>query len=72
MANIYNVISPRKYTDKDGNEKSTFVNIGVAFPMKEKDGFRVVLNALPITDTILIMPKTDKKGGRGGDDEEGI
>jgi hypothetical protein len=66
---MYNVISPRKYTDANGVEKTSFVTIGIAFPMKEKDGMRIQLNALPITDTLLIMPRT-KKGG--GDEDESI
>lgn len=69
-ATMYNVISPRKYNDANGNEKTSFVTIGIAFPMKEKDGMRIQLNALPITDTLLIMPRT-KKGEAGGGDEEG-
>lgn len=68
MATMYNVISPRKYTDQNGVEKTTFVTIGIAFPMKEKDGMRIQLNALPITDTLLIMPRT-KKGEAASEDE---
>jgi len=69
---MYNVISPRKYTDANGTEKTTFVVIGIGFPMKGgKDGMRIQLNALPITDTLLIMPR-EKKGQGGSTDEESI
>ena len=60
MSERYDAIAVRKYTDRDGNEKSSFTNIGVAWPMKDKDGFRVQLHAMPApTDgeyIVLLMP----------------
>jgi len=40
MSNYYNVLIARPYT-KDGVEKT-------AFPMKDKDGFSITLEALPL------------------------
>lgn len=48
MSNHYNVLMAREYTTKDGETKSAFTKIGVAFPMKDKDGFQVSLEAIPL------------------------
>lgn len=48
MSNHYNVLMPREYTTKDGAVKTSFTKVGVAFPMKEKDGFQVTLEAIPL------------------------
>lgn len=55
MTNYYNVLMPREYTTKDGATKSAFTKIGVAFPIKGKDGFTVTLEAVP-------MPQINKTG----------
>lgn len=44
MADRYNLATP--YKDKEGNTK--WNRVGVAFPMKEKDGFILKFNSLPI------------------------
>lgn len=55
----YDAISVRTY-EKDGEEKSAFTNIGVAFQMKERDGFSIRLHAMPAPVdgeySILLMP----------------
>jgi hypothetical protein len=59
-ATRYDAIAARTYQDRDGNEKSSFTNIGVAFPMKERDGFSIRLHAMPAPIdgeySILLMP----------------
>lgn len=64
MSTRYDAIAVRKYEDRDGNEKSSFTNIGVAWPMKERDGFRVVLHAMPAPVngefTVLLMPPKER------------
>lgn len=47
MADRYDAVAVRKYEDRDGNEKSAFTNIGVAFPMKDRDGYSLRLHCLP-------------------------
>jgi len=60
MSDRYDAIAVRKYTDREGNEKSSFTNIGVAWPMKDRDGFRVQLHAMPAPTEgeyiVLLMP----------------
>lgn len=47
MADRYDAVAVRKYEDRDGNAKSAFTNIGVAFPMKDRDGYSLRLHCLP-------------------------
>jgi len=59
-ATRYDAVAARTYQDRDGNDKSSFTNIGVAFPMKERDGFTLRLHAMPAPIdgeySILLMP----------------
>lgn len=75
MTNRYDAVAVRRYKDRDGNEKSQFTTIGVAFPMKDKDGFTVRLNAVPApTDgefTILLMPPRQRDDNRSGGSSRG-
>lgn len=70
MSNHYNVLVARPYIAKDGAEKTAFTKIGVAFPMKDKDGFSITLEALPLQSLgqtgklecrMMLMPPLDKE-----------
>jgi hypothetical protein len=50
MSTRYDVIAPRTYKDRDGNDKTSFNRVGVAFPMKDRDGFNLTLEALPLQE----------------------
>lgn len=50
MSTRYDVIAPRTYKDRDGNERTSFLKVGVAFAMREKDGFTITLEAIPAPD----------------------
>jgi len=71
MAKRFDVAAPREYTDRDGNKKTSWNNLGVAF---EKDGkISILLNALPMpgpdgqAKLILMEPKErDDRGSSGG------
>lgn len=60
MSDRYEAVAVRKYTDRYGNEKSSFTNIGVAFRMRDRDGYSLRLHAMPAPDngeyTILLFP----------------
>ncbi|RYX78531.1 hypothetical protein EON76_05225 [bacterium] len=66
MADRYEAVAIRKYQDRDGNEKTSFTNVGVAWPMKDKDGYTVRLSAMPAPTegefVILLMPPKPKDG----------
>ena len=74
MADRYDLKTAR--TGKDG--KTYWTKIGVMFPMKERDGFNISLEALPIQQlndqgqlelriTAWEPYKDDKPKGNGGD-----
>jgi hypothetical protein len=79
-ATRYDAISVRTY-EKDGEEKSAFTNIGVAFQMKERDGFSIRLHAMPAPVdgeySILLMPpkpredQQQRQPDRSGGDSAG-
>lgn len=46
MANRYDAVAVREY-EVNGETRTAFTNIGVAFPLKEKDGFSLRLHCLP-------------------------
>lgn len=67
MANRMDAVAVRKYNDKNtGEEKSSYTNIGVAWPFKDKEGFTLRLNAIPAPNdgeyTILLFPPKPKDG----------
>lgn len=56
MAKIYDVTIPRTYTDASGKQKTHFWNVGTAFPLKERDGFSIKLNAkMLVTDEYVVF-----------------
>ena len=51
-----------KYTDRDGNEKSRWIQLGVAFPHNDGKGFNVKCVALPVNGELVLRahePRTD-------------
>lgn len=63
MATRYEAVAVRRY-EKDGEEKAAFTNIGVAWPMKDRDGYTVRLHAFPAPEegeyVILLMPPKER------------
>lgn len=64
MSQRYEAVAVRTY-EQNGEEKSAFTNIGVAWPMKDRDGFTLRLHCLPAPDsgeyTILLFPPKPKE-----------
>lgn len=63
----------RKYTNSDGEEKSAWTRIGIAFPHKNGEGFNVQLDAIPAPSAgkdgsmkfeIVLRPPMEKDGER--------
>lgn len=69
MADRYEAVATRKY-EQNGEEKTAFTNIGVAFKMRDRDGFSLRLHCLPAPVegeyTILLFPPKPKDDSRGG------
>lgn len=63
-ATRYDAVAAREY-ERNGEKKTSFTNIGVAFPMKDRDGFSVRLHAMPAPVdgeyTILLFPPKPKE-----------
>ncbi|MGN8023029.1 hypothetical protein ACTJJ7_20180 [Phyllobacterium sp. 22229] len=77
MSQRYEAVAVRTY-EQNGEEKSAFTNIGVAWPMKDRDGFTLRLHCLPAPDrgeyTILLFPpkpKEDQQQRREPDRKQG-
>jgi len=51
----FRAVSVRRYKDRE-----SFSDIGAAWPTA-KGGFTVRLNALPVGDTILLLPFTERR-----------
>lgn len=75
MTTRYDAVAVRRYKDRDGNEKSQFTTIGTAWPMRDKDGFTVRLNAVPAPTegefVILLMPPRQKDENRSSGQSRG-
>lgn len=48
MADRYELLTVRSYTDTQGEEKKAFTKIGTVWPMKDRDGFSISFDALPV------------------------
>ena len=59
MTDRYEAVAARKYT-VNGEERTAFTNIGVAFRMRDRDGFTLKLHAVPAPQDgeyhILLLP----------------
>ena len=70
MAQRLDALLARKYTTRDGDEKTAFTKVGAAFPTRTGDGYSVVLDAMPAPDResgqyrILLMPPMDRDTNR--------
>jgi hypothetical protein len=41
-------MTARTYTDRDGNEKTAWTKIGTLWPLKDREGFSLSFDALPL------------------------
>lgn len=59
MTDRYEAVAARKYT-ANGEERTAFTNIGVAFRMRDRDGYSLKLHAVPAPQDgeyhILLFP----------------
>lgn len=71
MTDRLNIVSPRNYTTRDGEVKTAFTKIGVAFATKS--GWALTFEALPLPSLndkgvletkVLLMPPREDDGQR--------
>ncbi len=61
MAKPHNILVARKYTNSNGEEKTDWCRVGVAFP-NEKDGFScTVTEGIALTGRFVILPRTERE-----------
>lgn len=74
MAERLDALIAREYTDRDGNKKTSWTKIGVAFPL-QNGGYSVSLEAIPLPtmgerglETRIVLkvpqPRDDKPSAR--------
>lgn len=68
MTNRLEAVAVRKYQDRDGNDKTQYTNLGIAWPFRDKEGFTLKLNAFPAPQdgeyVILLVPPKQKEEQR--------
>lgn len=68
MSERYDALAVRRYKDGNGNDKTAYTNIGVAFPLRDKDGYSLRLHAIPAPQdgeySILLVPPKPKDDSR--------
>jgi hypothetical protein len=52
----WNVLFPRNYTGTDGQEHTEFLRVGVAWPLKDKPGYRLEILGV----NYVIMPQQER------------
>lgn len=69
MKKPHNILVAREYTDGNGEVKTEWLRVGVAFPNK-KDGFNCELPAgIGLTGKFVILPRMDRAEDDGPTDE---
>lgn len=72
-AKPWNAYIVRRYQKNDGTEGSEFLKVGVAFPLKERDGFNLTLHftTLPVGEVLVLGPDSDERNDRRDQSERG-
>lgn len=61
---IYNVLIPEKYIGADKVERTSYYQIGTAFPTKDGSGLRVKLAPnVSLSGEVLILPRQSREDG---------
>jgi hypothetical protein len=59
---VYDVITPRDYT-RDGETKTKWTRIGVAFPTGSNRELNIQLDALPMNGKICVRERQERDSG---------
>lgn len=60
----YNVLKPREYTDKNGEVKKHFIEVGAAWDI-ESGGMSIELHeGIAVSGRFVILPRRDRADGQ--------
>lgn len=65
MAIRYDLATPREY-ESGGETRVSWTRCGVMFPLREKDGYKIILDAAPINGELVAFPPKDRDDSGGG------
>lgn len=65
MALRYEVKTTSEY-EQNGEKKTRWTKIGVGFPLKNGEGFSILLDALPVNGKLVMMPPREREDGDKG------
>nr|WP_314095386.1 hypothetical protein [uncultured Shinella sp.] len=67
MTKPHNILVARNYRNSNGEEKTDWVRVGVAFPNKS-DGFNCeVVEGIALSGRFMILPRTERDDGPSHD-----
>lgn len=67
MTKPHNILVARNYTNSNGEEKTDWLRVGVAFP-NQKEGFNCeVVDGIALTGRFMILPRTERDDGPSHD-----
>lgn len=57
----YDLLIPEEYTTKERQVRSKFYQVGIAFPMKEREGFTInIAPGAAISGKVLLVKRTPR------------
>lgn len=63
---LHRILAVREY-EANGETKTSYTRVGVAFPLKNKPGFSCAVEAFPVSGKFIIVPDDgDERGGQRG------
>ena len=61
FAPCFDVVTVRGYTDRNGEERAAYTRIGAAWK-RDRGGYKLRLDALPIHETIFLFERRESLG----------
>lgn len=69
VSKFYQVLSPYKYTNRDGDEKTGWTEVGIGFVSKDGEGMNIELRpGISVSGRIVVRPGHSKGDGKGETD----
>ena len=62
LAPCFDVVTVRGYKDRNGEERAAYTRIGAAWK-RDRGGYKLRLDALPINETIFLFERGERREG---------